>query len=198
MAFRALSSAFHSTSEYFVVADGSSSMKKYYPISNVTKEPWACFVDKDTESIADPATSYKATFNDGTFLPANAFSISTAASTSAQVIGVNLPGWYKIDVSAVASIKAGGAAGAKAYLWLTKNTVDVDYSGAIVAMDSTVLEYNLGVSAVVQFNAGEALSVRLGGSSSFVQFLATSTGSNPTRPASPSIIMTLFRVSQMK
>jgi hypothetical protein len=88
-----------------------------------------------------------------------------------------------------------------ATLWFRKNTNDIDYTGGVVSVPSkhaggigaAIISWNL----VVAVDAGDNIQLMMSSASGNTVAATYPPGTSPTRPASPSVILTATFVSAL-
>jgi DNA-directed RNA polymerase subunit H (RpoH/RPB5) len=104
-------------------------------------------------------------------------------------------GSYEIIFSGIANIAI--VPGAKHLeIWLEKNGTDVTDSNTRVHIPNDNVETTVAVSYITDLNPGEYFRVMTWGDDTDCQWLATAAAVGPVRPAVPSVIMTVKRVSE--
>lgn len=155
--------------------------------SNVSVMPYAVASDTTTQSIANIANAQVVTFNTSELL-----SGITRTSTSRYTIVT--AGVYGIILSAVANLAA-QPGNKHLELWLRVDGSDVARSNTRIELVNSNVETVLAVDLVYKFTAGQYFEIWTWGDSTNCQWLATAAAAGPTRPASPSIIMTVKMIS---
>lgn len=152
--------------------------------------PYAMFSDSTTQAIANPANAQVITFN--TDEVKNGITHSTV--TNPGRVTIPTAGAYLITVSAIVDVVS-GAVPQHINVWMRVGGSDVARSNTIIELNSAAVEFTLAVSFIYVFTANQYFELWMYGSATTVQLLATAAGTNPTRPACPSIIMTVNKVS---
>ena len=146
------------------------------------------FSDSTTQTIADAAVAYAITFDtvedmDGITL------VDTSKMT------VSSTGVYLIVFSAVAYVTTG--ANKHYYIWLRKNGADVARTCTTMEFSAAAEEHLMTVSYLDHATAAtDYYELVWGSDSTAAQLLAIAAGASPTRPATPSIIATINKISK--
>ena len=152
--------------------------------------PYALISDSTTQLIAVAANAQAITFNTNEEL----YDITHSTTSGTSRVVVNTAGKYLIFISAITSI-ASGAVPQNARIWFAVNGTYIPRSNTIVTMTSTSQKYTLAVSFIYTFNARDYLECYMSGAATTVQIEAQAEGTLPTRPACPSIILTMNFIS---
>ena len=149
-----------------------------YPFS------YGSFSSSSTQTATNPNTEYLMTYN--------TTALSSGVSISGSQISITNAGVYNIQFSAQLYQPSGGSA--LIDIWFKKNGTNIANTNTKIAIANsteTVAAWNI----VESFTAGQyvelAWSTTTGGS----QLLAAGTQTSPTRPAIPSVIVTVTRVA---
>lgn len=157
--------------------------------SSLTNIPYGYIWSDQTQSIANVTLAQVATFNNNGVL--NKITHSTSVDNSR--IYVDEDGIYSICLHGQLDLASG--TNKIMDIWWKKNGSDISFSNnsSLVqnANDLRLIEKTELLSLV----AGDYLEVGLSGDSTNCRLLAVAAGTGPTRPAIPSIEITIFRVS---
>lgn len=104
-------------------------------------------------------------------------------------------GVYEFCFSGIADITSLPAG--KISMWGRINGVDVPDSNTIVSVVTAAVEQTLAMCWIGTLNAGDNFAAMTHGTDTDLQWLATPAQINPTRPAVPSIIMTVKKISAL-
>ena len=121
----------------------------------------------------------------------NGLTHSTAGTASADV-QIDIAGTYLITFSAVAKTNAPNDI---LDIWLRVNGADVPRSNTVSKFIGTGNERIVTVAYIYTFTAGQKFTLMYWGNAAGVQMVATGTAGTPARPASPSIIVTVNKIS---
>jgi hypothetical protein len=113
--------------------------------------------------------------------------------TSAGRFTVRESGVYLITFSGVAKESLSDKTHIE--MWLRVGGVDVARSNTRVELATKETEWTVVVSFLYKFTSGNFFELWTCGDSLTTSWLATNAGSNPTRPACPSVIMTVNKIS---
>jgi len=102
-------------------------------------------------------------------------------------------GEYLVAVSAIAD---SDTTNKKMELWANVDGANVARSNTIVNMPNANSEMIIAVTFIITATATSCLQLRTTADNDGVQMLATAAGSDPTRPACPSIIVTINKISK--
>ena len=155
------------------------------------------YLDTTTQAIASATTAQIVTFNTTTHQQGVTLSTGTGSVANSRFVFGD-PGSYSIQVSAIADISAGAHS---LELWLRTATVgntpaDVANSNTVQNMTGTVTGL---IGVTFHFDAvtiGDMAELWISGDSTNSQMLAIAAETSPTRPATPSIIVTINKVSE--
>lgn len=158
-------------------------------IPNVTAEmPYAMASDSTTQGITSVASAQVITFNTSEVL-------SGITRTSTSRYTIITAGTYLITFSGIANLAA--TPGDKHLeMWLRVGGVDVARSNTRVQITNASTAMTLAVSFLYTFAAGQYFELWTWGDDTDCQWLATAAATGPTRPAVPSVIMTVNMVSK--
>lgn len=121
----------------------------------------------------------------------NGLTHSTAGTASADV-QIDIAGTYLITFSAVAKTDTPNDT---LDIWLRVNGVDVPRSNTVSKFVGTGNERIVTAIYIYTFTAGQKFTLMYWGNAGGVQMVATGTAGTPARPASPSIIVTVNKIS---
>jgi len=152
------------------------------------KRPHGTFYSTSTQAIADPAATQKVTYNSSNDVEGLGF---TATDSK---IYVPTAGSYEIIFSGIADL-ASGAVNKVLNVWIAVDGSPVADSNTIVRLQSTATEIVVAVSWIMDLTAGQYVELETWGDATTCQWLATAAGSTPDRPACPSVITTVKKIS---
>jgi len=155
--------------------------------SNVAVMPYAMASDSTTQSIANIANAQVITFNTSELL-------SGITRTSSSRYTIITAGTYLIALSAIYNL-AQTPGDKHIELWMRVDGVDVPRSNTRVHIVDVNVAATLAVTLLYTFTAGQYFEIWTWGDDTDCQWLATAAGALPTRPAVPSVIMTVNMVS---
>jgi hypothetical protein len=150
--------------------------------------PHASVLNTATINIATANTAQLVTFDTNIIVKKTAHSTSTNPSR----ITVNEAGDYIVFASLQVT---SSSAGKTLDVWYRVNGTDVPNSNVIVGIVNANDHKLSTVTMVLTLTAGQYIELVMSGDSTNLSLSATTTGSSPTRPASPSIILTLDKLS---
>lgn len=154
------------------------------------KIPHGTFYSLATQAIADvnnvqAIALEKDTDNEG-------FTHSLVTNNSR--IYIPFSGAYELVFSGIADLAA-APANKHMHIFPAINGTPVTDSNTIVEIVTASIEMTVAVSYILEITAGQYLEMQTWGDSTNCQWLATAAGTSPTRPACPSIILTVKLVS---
>lgn len=170
------------------ILDVANGITKKVSLGTVYTRPCGMFSDSTTQTISSTTTAYPITFNTDEFKQ----DITHSTSLNTSRIQVDHEGTYLIIISAIASLASG--TNQKLDVWVRVDGTDVPRSNTITNIVSTA-EQIVAVPFIYTFTDGQYFEMIMRGSSTNVRLLATGTQTGPTRPACPSIILTINRIS---
>jgi hypothetical protein len=121
----------------------------------------------------------------------NGLTHSTAGTASADV-QIDIAGTYLITFSAVAKTDTPNDT---LNIWLRVDGADVPRSNTVSKFVGTGNERIVTVTYIYTFTAGQKFTLMYWGNAAGVQMVATGTAGTPARPASPSIIVAVSKIS---
>ena len=157
-------------------------------INSLLQVPHACISDSTTQTITNTTQAQSVLFD----TDEEKYLITHSTVTNSDRIYIDTAGTHRILISAIADLASG--TNQSLNMWLEVDGVNVPRSNTIVLISGTA-EQTLAVEFMYEFTAGQYFRVMMSGSSTGVRILATGTQTSPTRPACPSIILTVNRVS---
>jgi hypothetical protein len=189
---------FRSSASYSgsVIVNSSMTVTKQFYASSVTAVsgdigfPYGSFSSTNTQTIAATNIAYPIYFDIVESTGAGIYWINTKKST----VTVQLAGAYLITFSAIEDIT--GGANVDYEIWLRVNGIDKARTNTITHIVNPSAEQVVTVSYLQRFNAGDNVQLMMRAASTSAQLLYTAAGTSPTRPESPSIIMTINKISK--
>jgi len=151
--------------------------------------PYGSFSDSTTQSVATTTVAYPVTFN--TDEAKHGVTHSTATNTSR--IQIDIAGTYLIAFSAIGK---SAAVNESLDIWLAVNGTPVPRSNTISRFVGTANERIITVTYLYTFTAGQYFQLYWRSSHNGTTLPATAAQANPTRPACPSIILTVNMISK--
>lgn len=151
--------------------------------------PYGSISDSTTQTFASTTTAYPITFDTNEALS----NITHSTSVNPSRITVDKAGTYLITYSVVWSA---GAPNAHVSIWLRVNGSDVPRTNTVIETPLSG-ESMMTVTYLYTFTAGQYFElVANSQDTANTQILATAAGTTPTTPASPSIILTINKISR--
>jgi hypothetical protein len=174
------------------VADGTDASKvrpSDWNAAHSLSLPYGCFSDSTTQAAASITTAYKVALN------TDEYKSGITHSTSVNNSRVTIPtaGTYLITFSAIlASVESGK----HIEFWLAVDGTNVPRSGTMNHMVASSSERIVTVTFLYKFTAGQYFElVWCAPDTTQATLVAAGVGASPTRPASPSIIVTVNMMS---
>ncbi len=147
---------------------------------------YGAFYSTATQTNAGATSANAMTYNQ------TDLSSGVSIASSSRITLAN-PGVYNIQFSAQLSKSSGGAD--EVDIWLSKNGTNVDWTNTSIILNGNPA-YNVAAwNFVVAATGGDYYELYWHSSDTTVQITTAATGSNPTRPAIPSVILTVTQVS---
>jgi hypothetical protein len=159
-------------------ATGNVSMKRAYGM----------FSDNITRGTASTTNSYPIRFN----TTEDSYGIHIVNLTN---ITFDHSGDYLIELSAIFLVTTGQ--NKHVNIWIRKNGVDIPRSNTIAEFPAANVETVITVPFIVDFHANDYLSVVWAADSTAVQLYSTAAKTNPIIPETPSIILTVSKISEI-
>lgn len=161
-----------------------------YSAVTMPAAPYGMFSSTSTQAIANVTLAQAITYTN-----TEASSGGVTLSNSSR-INLASAGTYLVTFSGIADTASGAGANKHLELWLRINgTTAVDRSNTVVEIVSASVEMTVAVSFIYTFTAGQYFELMTCGDDVKCEWLATAAGSNPTRPASPSVIVTVNKIA---
>lgn len=150
--------------------------------------PYGMFSDSTTQRVLNVANAQAVAFN----TDETKYRITHNTAVNNSRIYIDIAGTYLITVSGIADLSAG--ANEHLHLWLAVDGTNVARSNTIVQIPTASTEMVIMVSYLQSFTYNQYFEIIMWGTSTNVGIFATAAGVSPTRPACPSIILTVNRV----
>jgi hypothetical protein len=151
--------------------------------------PHGMFSSSATQTIASITAEQLVTFNTDELK----VKVTHSTSTNPSRITLDEAGTYLITVSAV--VHETTADKVHFDFWLKVDGTAIARSNTIVTCPTKEVEQTLAVSFIYPFTAGQYFEFAIWGATTTIELLATAAGSTPTRPACPSIICAVNKIS---
>jgi hypothetical protein len=172
----------------FPIVDVSAGQTKKVTYQELTDFPHGSFSDSTTQGIASATAAYPVTFDTDEAKS----HITHDTGTNPSRITVDKAGTYLITFSAVAK---SNAANKLVEFWLAVDGANVARSNTVSKFVGNANERIITVTFLYTFTAGQYFEIMWRSDDTGTTLVATAAGANPTRPASPSIILTINLVS---
>ena len=153
------------------------------------KAPYGSLSDSTIQTIADIAVAYPITFDTNEEL----YLVTHSTSVNPSRITLDEAGTYFISYTAVFDIT--GGANDQLEIWLRVDGTNVPRSNSVFSISAAVTEGVGACTYIYTFTAGQYFELVMRGDTTAVQLLSRAAGTTPTRPAIPSIICTVNRIS---
>jgi hypothetical protein len=147
--------------------------------------PYMCQSDSTDQAIANVTLAQLITFNTDV-------SHSGITRTSSSRFTIPNPGTYLITFSAIVYSTSLGKV---INIWIRKDGTDIASSNTPYTFKSNGIASIITVTFIETFTANQYFELWMWGDDTGVKLDATAAGTSPTRPASPSIIMTVNKIS---
>jgi hypothetical protein len=167
-------------------ATGSSAWNATHTIAG-TRE-YGFISDSTIQTIASTTVAYPITFDTNEALS----DITHSTSVDTSRITVDKAGVYKIDFDGLFDLTSG--ANETVEVWLRVNGTDVPRSNNMYSLVNTQSSADRYSSWIYTFTAGQYFELVMRSSSTSMRLLAVAAGTNPTRPAMPSAVVSVFRI----
>jgi len=150
--------------------------------------PYAQISSTTNLTVSSTTTAFAAALNSNDALSG----ITHSTVTNNSRIQIDQAGTYQIFVSGIADSTSDAR---HMEMWLRiDGTTDVPNSNTIVELPNTNTEAILAVQFLYTFTAGQYFELIYRGDNTGNRWVATGAGTNPTRPASPSVIVGVFKI----
>jgi hypothetical protein len=150
--------------------------------------PFGMFSSAATQRISNSSTAQVIVF-------ATTEILSGLTKTSTSRFTLDAAGTYLITFSGIADTGAGGGTGKHIEIWLAVGGSYVANSNTRIQIPNEATEMTVAVSFLYTFAATNYFELFCSGDDTNVGWLATAAGTSPTRPACPSVIMTVNKIS---
>jgi hypothetical protein len=152
--------------------------------------PYGMFASTANQLIANTTLAQAITFNTDIYK----YRITHSTTVNNSRVTVDDAGAYLIVVSAICDETAADLKHLE--IWLAVNGSNIANSNTIVQLPTKDIEMVLAVSFIQTFTAGQYFELYMRGDSTTLRLKTTAAGTTPTRPASPSIIITVNKISR--
>lgn len=156
-------------------------------VGTIGNQPYGCFSSSINQYVSSTTTAQALTYETDETI--NMIGHSTTVNPSRMVVQV--PGTYLITFSA----QLHGAA-ADIDIWLRQNGTDVVRSNSRSSLQNSNDYRILTVTFIVPAVANDYFELVQSSTNTSAGIYAVSTGTNPTRPSIPSVIVTINKVSE--
>lgn len=155
------------------------------PVITSIDLPYGSFSSSATQTIASATTAYAITYTD-------VEASNQITNSDDSKINILVAGLYLITFSAI-----GASSAPNKYLdiWLSVDGTNVPRTNTHSEFVGTHNERIITVTFLYEFEAGQYFELYMHSDDTGATLVATAAGINPTRPASPSIIITVNKVS---
>jgi hypothetical protein len=154
----------------------------------VIPRPYGCFSSSQTQTIASATAAQAITFN--TDEVKNQITHSTVTNNSR--IYVDVAGVYRICFSVIAQ---GGTANKLFNVWLAVDGSPIARTNTIQNLSTAGVDRIITVEFMYTFAANQYFEIMMWSDATNTSIIATGTQATPTRPASPSVILDINKVS---
>jgi hypothetical protein len=151
--------------------------------------PYGSFSSAHTHTVASTSVAYAISYSDDEFESG----VVHDATIRDSKIYINTTGTYLITFSAVCK---SSVANKTLDIWLAIDGVNVDRSNTVSKFVGAGNERIITVTYIYKFTAGQYLEVYYNGDDTNITIIATNAQVSPTRPACPSIILTVNMISK--
>lgn len=155
-----------------------------------SKVPHGTFYSLATQAIANVAATQVIALEKD--VDVRGLTHSTVTNNSR--ITVPFTGTYEIIFSGIADL-ASGSPNKHLEVWPAINGSAVTDSNTIVEITSLTTEMTVAVAYILDMTAGQYLELITWGDATTCEWLATAAAAGPTRPACPSVIVTVKMIS---
>jgi uncharacterized protein with WD repeat len=157
-------------------------------VEDVETWPYACLSDSTTQTIASTTVAYPITFDTNESLNHITHSIETDTSK----VYLTEAGTYLITFSAVGKSTAPNKS---LHIWFTVNGENVPRSNTVSKFVGSGNERIITITLLYTFAVGDYFELYMRSDDVGTILVATEAQTSPTRPASPSIILTVNKIS---
>lgn len=158
-----------------------------YKISPI---PRGMFSDSTTQTFASTTAAYAVTFNTDEIK----LGITHSTSVNPSRIYVDTSGDYLVTFSACLGLTSG--TNQYVEVWAALDGTAIARSNTWFTINSASAHPVMTVTFILQMNKDQYFELYTRASSTNCQIVATGVGTNPTRPATPSVILTINKVSK--
>lgn len=150
--------------------------------------PHGQFLATANQTVANTTTAYAIAFN----AESDKLGLTHDNVTNNSRVQIDSAGDYMIALSIIYD---GSAPGQHLDVWMAIGGVNVANSNTRTAIAAASEEAILSVTFIQDFTAGQYFEIMYCGDNTNVRMLTTAAAANPTRPASPAVIMTVNKMS---
>lgn len=151
-------------------------------------QPYGCFSDSTDQAIATTSLAYAITYN----TDETKSGITHSTVTNPSRVYVDNAGTYLITFSAVGK---SAVANKELDIWLSVDGTNIARSNTLSRFVGAANERIITVTYIHTFTANQYFELYMHSNDTGTVLKATAAASTPTRPASPSIILTVNRIS---
>ena len=160
------------------------------PASSTSVLHYGEFYDTTTQTTGGTTTDNTVTFN--TTDVASGISVGTGANAGSLTVGYT--GAYLLNIFANLFLNGGGG-GTVFTLWYAVNGTPATNSAFEYTASTSGQYYNGAMEDIALLNAGDVVTIHWHATTNtFPQLKALAAGTNPTRPAAPSIKLSIYNV----
>lgn len=170
------------------IADVTTGTTKKISYVNLFKVPFANLSSSQSQTIASTTAEYAITFNTNDLISG----ITHSTTVNPSRIQIDQAGSYLITFSAIGK---SAVANKSLDIWLKVDGVNVANSNTVSRFVGSANERIITVTYIYTFTASQYFELYMASNDTGTHLLATGTQTNPTRPACPSIIITVNKVS---
>lgn len=157
-------------------------------LQGIAGMPYANLSNSTNLTVANTSTAYPVTFDTQDLISG----VTHSTSTNPSYVTLPTAGTYLITFSAVGKTTTPNSS---LDIWLTVDGSNVANSNTLSRFVGSGNERIITVTYIYKFTANQRFELMYRGDSTNVLMIATAAASSPTRPASPSIILTVNRIA---
>lgn len=170
------------------IVDAANGITKKITIPNLFKLPYGSFSDSTTQTIANVNNTYAITFD----TDEEKYLITHSTSSNPSRIQIDVAGTYLITFSAIGKSVAPNKT---LDIWFAVDGSAIARSNTISRFVGSANERIITVTYIYTFTAGQYFELYWNSNDTGTTLLATPTQASPTRPACPSIILTVNKIA---
>lgn len=148
--------------------------------------PHGTFYSNATQAIANVANTQKIALE----LDADVHGLTHSLVTNNSRIYVDLTGSYEVIFSGIADLSS-APANKHLEVWIAIDNSPVTDSNTRIEIPTASVEMTVAVGYILDLTAGQYIEMETWGDATTCRWLATAAGALPTRPATPSVIVTM-------